>query len=659
MLGVGLLQPGRLATPETIPYAPLPPANRQAQPPETSTPRGNSEPRVDEFDLHHKSSPSCLEAALNQRKGANEDQELALKNLDRVLEHESSSPDHTRAALLNLRGQILYDLGHFEEAAKALMEARVLGSPNPGLLQEATVRATEALAAATEGEVERAKGSQAGALAEPASQEVAVDEPAPSHAAAPPQASPSSVMGNAKPLIVGAVPPYSFDFELFDIVSKGDPPDFSIAVSWWVGNRISVDRNFGCLLAGSVGGDRVWNDDGSTLPIANLDGVDYVCTGSDVPGDLVHTVMAAPAGNLGEQPDADFGDLAANSIGDWVSSDIDGDPFTPGFGVDGIQDAGGPDGGVVTIEFIDSTRTTATEFDAGYLLKGLGSNGGAYGVKVDLGALSIMRETPIVDPEATQVPALVRTARRRAVIVGVDDYVSWDFGPLDYAVIDAGRVVEVFDDLGYATETLINEQATREGILGGLRREARDSRAGDHAIFYFAGHGFSDSAGRLAVVTADGFALSLEEIETALEVHRGNAVVVIDSCFDVRDLPFERYAISGGDTDLTDATGDVTFLMAGSPGQPALESNSLQGGLFTHAFTKVIETIVAPSHDGGADLDFVRLFLEISRQTRDLARTMYSAKQSPVIAVASAEHRLRPVGGSVASSAVAAARSGS
>ncbi len=87
---------------------------------------------------------------------------------------------------------------------------------------------------------------------------------------------------------------------------------------------------------------------------------------------------------------------------------------------------------------------------------------------------------------APATPAPGGGGRRRAFCVGIDRYPTM---PLGGCVADAREWAETVRSLGFETELLLDEAATRGAILDTLRRLIASSRAGDVALFQFAGHG--------------------------------------------------------------------------------------------------------------------------------------------------------------------------
>ena len=90
------------------------------------------------------------------------------------------------------------------------------------------------------------------------------------------------------------------------------------------------------------------------------------------------------------------------------------------------------------------------------------------------------------DRDALQpLPSPVRAARR-ALCVGVDRYPT---APLLGCVADARLWKATFDDLGFETELLLDDAATREHILSRLGALVAGARPGDVVAFQFSGHG--------------------------------------------------------------------------------------------------------------------------------------------------------------------------
>ncbi|MEM1043124.1 MAG: caspase family protein [Bacteroidota bacterium] len=102
------------------------------------------------------------------------------------------------------------------------------------------------------------------------------------------------------------------------------------------------------------------------------------------------------------------------------------------------------------------------------------------------------------EPVPSAVPATpgvpTAGARRRALCVGIDAYSSQ---PLAGCVADARAWASALRDLRFEPMLLLNEAATREGMLASLEDLVRSGQPGDVLVFQYAGHGtyFRDETG--------------------------------------------------------------------------------------------------------------------------------------------------------------------
>lgn len=130
-----------------------------------------------------------------------------------------------------------------------------------------------------------------------------------------------------------------------------------------------------------------------------------------------------------------------------------------------------------------------------------------------------------------------------ALVVGIDKYISSNWGDLKYAVKDARGIESFLQKQKFIVKTLYNEQATREKIVGYLENElAQVAGKNDRFIFFFAGHGhtefFSASNERGYLVPYDGkdtsatyLAMSrIRDLSEILETVR-HQLFIIDSCY--------------------------------------------------------------------------------------------------------------------------------
>lgn len=87
------------------------------------------------------------------------------------------------------------------------------------------------------------------------------------------------------------------------------------------------------------------------------------------------------------------------------------------------------------------------------------------------------------------------SATNHALLIGISDYADERITDLEGPEFDVAALREVLiEDWEYPSAniaTLLNEQASEQGILAALDRLAEDSRPGDSLLIYFSGHGTS------------------------------------------------------------------------------------------------------------------------------------------------------------------------
>ena len=178
-------------------------------------------------------------------------------------------------------------------------------------------------------------------------------------------------------------------------------------------------------------------------------------------------------------------------------------------------------------------------------------------------------------------PPQGKAQRWRALLFGTGDY---SVAPLRNPLHDVADIAAKLQPLGFEASVLRN--ATRMEMQARVRAFANSLSAGDHALFYFAGHGVrvdsenyllpvdfraTDDAGtRAAGVPFSGIQSALEQSRAAL------AVFVLDAC---RNNPFNADRRPG----LTAFEAGLGSLVvfAASPGQAAAENAHERNGLFT------------------------------------------------------------------------------
>lgn len=112
---------------------------------------------------------------------------------------------------------------------------------------------------------------------------------------------------------------------------------------------------------------------------------------------------------------------------------------------------------------------------------------GAIGGQVDGRTRAVSR----VDPWARSQARAERPRRRRALLIGIEDYPN-PAERLYGCVNDVFAMSAALQDCGFEPEEIrvcLNERATAEGILSRFTWLVDDARSGDELVFYYSGHG--------------------------------------------------------------------------------------------------------------------------------------------------------------------------
>jgi len=125
-----------------------------------------------------------------------------------------------------------------------------------------------------------------------------------------------------------------------------------------------------------------------------------------------------------------------------------------------------------------------------------------------------------------------------ALVIGINQYKY--LNRLNTAVNDARTVAKVLKNkYGFSVTMLLNQQATRRGIMSTFNKLNRILAENDHLLIYYAGHGYYDKQGDAAYwLPADAKNdediewLSASSITTHLKRYKAkNVLVVADSCY--------------------------------------------------------------------------------------------------------------------------------
>ena len=175
---------------------------------------------------------------------------------------------------------------------------------------------------------------------------------------------------------------------------------------------------------------------------------------------------------------------------------------------------------------------------------------------------------------------------------------------------------------------LIDEDATRENILGAMRSTFLKADENDVVLFYFSGHGLK---GSFLPVDFDGANNTLrhEELSNLLKASRAkHKLVLADACHS-GSLLAKRSALTGQLKDYYSAfdhvQGGTALLMSSKGEEYSLEDGGLRSGVFSHFLVKGLK--------GGADLngDKVITIEELFNFVHQNVRTYTGNVQTPTL----------------------------
>ncbi|KOR30824.1 hypothetical protein TI04_03895 [Achromatium sp. WMS2] len=196
-----------------------------------------------------------------------------------------------------------------------------------------------------------------------------------------------------------------------------------------------------------------------------------------------------------------------------------------------------------------------------------------------------------IGDEVPVFQAATTPGRKLALLVGVKNYApNTDVMPLKYADQDMQRLQKVLEQHGYAVQLLLNEQATKNGVLSALNTFGAalgHEPTNSTVLFAFSGHGFAEQDKNF-LLTYDTYrnavadtALPVDEVVNRLNASKAqHKLIWIDACRTQKDktgnIPGFRPQ---------DASG-LMVLFSSAVGSPSYEDDELQAGIFSHYLLK-------------------------------------------------------------------------
>jgi uncharacterized caspase-like protein len=237
----------------------------------------------------------------------------------------------------------------------------------------------------------------------------------------------------------------------------------------------------------------------------------------------------------------------------------------------------------------------------------------------------VSEEIEVVIAPPAAVPVKPASSSLHLVSVGINSYPGRM--KLDCAAPDAQAIEQAFrthsNGLYQVDSTLlIDQKATRKGIIESLDTVAKKAKSGDVAVIFYAGHGDCKLAGQFYLLPAEvnlqnlaGSGVSGEELRIRLAKLPCTALLVMDCCyagsFDAgkkkRALPTEA-----GDLvrELVSDDQGLVVMCGASKEQESGEEAKLGHGYFTQALIEGLGGKAASRRDGLVYLTGLQNYVE-------------------------------------------------
>ena len=194
--------------------------------------------------------------------------------------------------------------------------------------------------------------------------------------------------------------------------------------------------------------------------------------------------------------------------------------------------------------------------------------------------------------------------KKRALLIGINEYDNPGFDKLNYAAEDANDIYRTLTDQeigGFDPDDviLLVDNPTRSDLEKNLSTILKKTQPDDLFLMYFAGHGKLDKSGKLCLATRDteveNLRITSVPVDNVIgmieETRCKNTVFIIDSCYSGAaeesyrggaPVPNESFA------DFASGPGKI-IISASQTFGGARESKDLGHGVFTHYLVKGLE----------------------------------------------------------------------
>ena len=225
--------------------------------------------------------------------------------------------------------------------------------------------------------------------------------------------------------------------------------------------------------------------------------------------------------------------------------------------------------------------------------------------------------------------AAYEARRRVALLVGADRNDEFPPLPPETIAADIQCLKEVFssDHAGYRqVDTLMGEQATKQGILQGIERLASDLTPDDVFLFYFSGHGFREGD-HSYLLPKDAKRRDLVETSIAMDEILSRIPPIYATIF-IADACHQEGILDLGFAFPLEMPENVAGLTSSRPSELSYVFPELRNSLYTHYLLEGLRGSADPANRGRVTI--FDLYRYVSRKVRDYALTK-NVSQTPTL----------------------------
>ena len=241
-----------------------------------------------------------------------------------------------------------------------------------------------------------------------------------------------------------------------------------------------------------------------------------------------------------------------------------------------------------------------------------------------------------------------KQGERWGLFIGIEDYDDPRVTDLRYSIDDVQRITEIlrdpargaFEHLKVLTSDTADtkKRPTRINILRALNGWLAGAKPEDTVLFFFSGHGATDSQNRNYLIPVDAqvdlledSAILMERINEILDnrhrIEAKKVIVVLDSCHSGSKVGQKAFTVEGKILDplFTDTEGRITFASCDRD-ESSYEYEELAHGVFSYYMAEGLKGDGDKDRDGYIDAD--ELFTYVADSVKSWTKRL-GDKQTP------------------------------